>query len=204
LAPTTLREIPLHDRLRELDFELPLSGGDLARGGDGARLGDLAPLLRRHLPVGDPVRAYAEALDVPALGGQSLRGYLTGSVDVVLRLPGPRYLVVDYKTNWLGGHDEPLTAAAYRPEALAAAMGHSDYPLQALLYAGVLHRFLRWRQPGYDPEVHLGGVLYLYLRGMCGPETPVVDGHPCGVFAWRPPTALVDDLSDLLDGRVTR
>ena len=55
-------------------------------------------------------------------------------------------------------------------------MGHSDYPLQALLYAAVLHRFLRWRQPGYDPERHLGGVLYLYLRGMCGPDTPLVDG----------------------------
>ena len=89
-----------------------------------------------------------------------------------------RYLVVDYKTNWLGPADEPLTAHSYRPEALAAAMGHSDYPLQALLYAAVLHRFLRWRQPGYDPERHLGGVLYLYLRGMCGPETPVVDGQP--------------------------
>ncbi len=31
-------------------------------------------------------------------------------------------------------------------------MLHSDYPLQALLYSVVLHRFLRWRQPGYDPE----------------------------------------------------
>ena len=68
-------------------------------------------------------------------------------------------------------------------------MGHSDYPLQALLYAAVLHRFLRWRQPGYDPARHLGGVLYLYLRGMCGPDTPLVDGSPCGVFAWRPPVA---------------
>ena len=81
-------------------------------------------------------------------------------------------------------------------------MGHSDYPLQALLYAAVLHRFLRWRQPGYDPERHLGGVLYLYLRGMCGPDTPLVDGAPCGVFAWRPPVALVEALSDLLDGVV--
>jgi exodeoxyribonuclease V beta subunit len=81
-------------------------------------------------------------------------------------------------------------------------MGHSDYPLQALLYAVVLHRYLRWRQPGYDPVAHLGGVLYLYLRGMCGPRTPVVDGQPCGVFSWRPPIALVEDLSDLLDGRV--
>ena len=183
----------LTDRLREMDFELPL--------GDGL-LGDLAPLLERHLPEGDPVRSYAAALTGP-LGEQTLRGYLTGSVDVVLRVrsdSGPRYLVVDYKTNWLGPMDEPLTAHSYRPEALAGAMGHSDYPLQALLYAAVLHRFLRWRQPGYDPAVHLGGVLYLYLRGMCGPETPLVDGSPCGVFAWQPPVALVEELSDLLDG----
>ncbi len=202
---TTLRAVPLTDRLRELDFELPLAGGDLGLTGD-VRLGDLAPMLRRHLPDGDPVRGFAEALDRPALGDQSLRGYLTGSIDVVLRVRDDagevRYLVVDYKTNWLGPRDEPLTAAAYVPAALDAAMGHSDYPLQALLYAVVLHRFLRWRQPGYDPERHLGGVLYLYLRGMCGPETPTVDGEPCGVFSWRPPVALVEELSGLLDGRL--
>ncbi len=206
-SEATLRSIGLGDRLRELDFELPLSGGDLAIGGAGAMLGDLAPLLRRHLADGDPVRDYAEALEAPALGRQPLRGYLTGSVDVVLRLgerSDPRYVVVDYKTNWLGPRDVPLTAHAYRPEALDAAMGHSDYPLQALLYAAVLHRFLRWRQPGYDPHRHLGGVVYLYLRGMCGPETPRVDGEPCGVFTWRPPVALLDDLSDLLDGKVAR
>ncbi len=204
---TTLRDLPLSDRLRELDFELPLAGGDLGLTGE-VTLGDVAPLLRRHLPEGDPVRGFADQLDDPALGGQSLRGYLTGSVDVVLRVPGPdggsRYVIVDYKTNWLGPRDEPLTAATYVPAALDAAMGHSDYPLQALLYAVVLHRFLRWRQPGYDPERHLGGVLYLYLRGMCGPATPLVDGEPCGVFAWQPPVALVEDLSALLDGRSTR
>lgn len=205
LAGTTLRQVPLRDRLREMEFELPLAGGDLPgpSGAPDVRLRALAPLLRRHLPDGDPVRAFADALERPALGDQGLRGYLTGSVDVVLRLPGPRYVVVDYKTNWLGDHDRPLTAHDYRPEALAAAMGHSDYPLQALLYAVVLHRYLRWRQPGYDPAAHLGGVLYLYLRGMCGPETPLVDGEPCGVFSWRPPVALVEELSDLLDGRLT-
>ena len=205
-AGATLREIPLSDRLREMEFELPLAGGDVRGRPADVRLGDLAPLLRRHLPADDPVATYADAL-TGELAEQSLRGYLTGSVDVVLRVrgeDGPRYLVVDYKTNWLGGRDEPLTAAAYRPEALAAAMGHSDYPLQALLYAVVLHRFLRWRQPGYDPEVHLGGVLYLYLRGMCGPETPLVDGHPCGVFSWRPPAVLLDEVSDLLDGRLSQ
>ena len=197
---TTLRDVGRGDRLCELDFELPLGGGDLrdARAGF-SRLGDIAPLLRRHLPEDDPVRAYADALARPVLGGQDLVGYLTGSVDVVLRVDG-RFLVVDYKTNWLGPRDTELTAAAYAPDALAAAMGHSDYPLQALLYAVVLHRFLRWRLPGYDPDSHFGGVLYLYLRGMCGPETPLVDGQPCGVFSWQPPMALVAELSDLLDG----
>ncbi|HET8603747.1 MAG TPA: UvrD-helicase domain-containing protein [Marmoricola sp.] len=198
---TTLRQTGAADRLCELDFELPLGGGDLRADSVAcSRLEDLAPLLRRHLPEGDPVRAYADALAQPLLGGQQLVGYLTGSVDVVLRVGGGRFLVVDYKTNWLGPRDEPLTAAAYSPGALAEAMGHSDYPLQALLYAVVLHRFLRWRLPGYDPECHLGGVLYLYLRGMCGPATPVVEGQPCGVFSWRPPVALVEELSDLLDG----
>ena len=200
----TLRQTGVRDRLRELDFELPLGGGDLRDAVLAcSRLRDIGTLLRRHLPEGDPVREYAGTLAQPLLGGQQLVGYLTGSVDLVLRTGG-RFLVVDYKTNRLGPRDEPLTAAAYTPAALAAAMGHSDYPLQALLYAVVLHRFLRWRLPGYDPGVHFGGVLYLYLRGMCGPQTPVVDGQPCGVFSWRPPVALVEELSDLLDGERAR
>ncbi len=195
----TLAQIPLRDRLCELDFELPLGGGDLGLSTTGVQLRDVAPLLRKHLNEDDPVRAWADALANPLLGEQDLRGYLTGSVDVVLRVDG-RYLVVDYKTNWLGTFDEPLTSAAYTPAALDAAMGRSDYPLQALLYAVVLHRFLRWRLPDYDPTRDLGGVLYLYLRGMCGPETPIIDDQPCGVFVWHPPVALVEELSDLLDG----
>ena len=77
-------------------------------------------------------------------------------------------------------------------------MLRAHYPLQALLYSVALHRYLRWRLPGYEPERNLGGVLYLFVRGMTGPDTPVVDGQPCGVFAWRPPAELVTGLSDLL------
>ena len=148
------------------------------------------------------MRPYAAQLRTPGLGGQELRGYLSGSIDVVLRVGGaePRYLVVDYKTNMLGERERPLTAWDYRQEALVEAMLHSHYPLQALLYSVVLHRYLRWRQPGYDPERHLGGVLYLYVRGMCGPQTPVYDGHPAGVFAWHPPAAMVVELSEVLAG----
>jgi len=198
----TLRQIGLRDRLRELDFEFPLAGGDLRARAPEIRLADAGALLREHLPPDDALASYADRLTSRALGDQSLRGYLTGSLDAVLRVPdgaGYRYLVVDYKTNWLGDPERPLTAADYDRPRLVEAMLHSDYPLQALLYSVVLHRFLRWRVPGYDPARHLGGVLYLFVRGMCGVDTPVADGHPSGVFSWRPPPALVAVLSDLLD-----
>ncbi|WP_107773098.1 UvrD-helicase domain-containing protein [Nocardioides sediminis] len=204
-SDVTLLDVAAADRLTELDFELPLAGGDDASyPARDVRLGHLAPLLRRHLPDGDPVRSYADVLDGDrGLSDQLLTGYLTGSIDLVLRVGvggRTRYLTADYKTNWLGDLAAPLTAHDYRPAVLDEAMGHSDYPLQALLYVVVLHRYLRWRLPGYDPAVHLGGVLYLYLRGMCGPDTPRVGDAPCGVFSWQPPVALVEELSDLLDG----
>ncbi len=194
----TLRQIGLKDRMREVDFEFPLAGGDLRAAAPEIRLAHVGELLRVHLPKDDPLASYADRLTGAALGGQPLKGYLSGSVDAVLRV-GDRYLVVDYKTNWLADPARPLTAADYAPPRLVEAMLHSDYPLQALLYSVVLHRFLRWRLRGYSPDQHLGGVLYLFLRGMCGADTPVVDGQPAGVFSWRLPASLIEALSDLVD-----
>jgi exodeoxyribonuclease V beta subunit len=192
-----LSSVEAADRLPELDFELPLAGGDDALDRQ-VLLSQLVPLWRAQVPTG-LLATYADALaelpDVP------LRGYLTGSIDAVLRVAGPKYLVVDYKTNRLGGYDEPLTAWHYRPSALETAMVEAHYPLQALLYSVALHRYLRWRQPGYDPEAHLGGVLYLFLRGMTGPAVADGAGASPGVFSWRPPSGLVVGTSDLLAGQ---
>ena len=144
----------------------------------------------------------------PSLGGQSLRGYLSGSIDVVLRVgrrgrpavPGRRLQDQPARRR-----SRPLTALDYTPgaddrgdaalalPAAGAALLRGPAPLPAVAAS-----------PGYDPERHLGGILYLYVRGMCGPETPEVDGIPCGVFAWQPPAAMVVELSDLLDGRLAR
>ena len=132
-----------------------------------------------------------------------LRGYLTGSIDAVLRVGG-RYLVVDYKTNRLGAPDEPLTAWDYRADAMAEAMLHAHYPLQALLYEVALHRYLRWRLPGYDPDAAPR------RRAVPVPARHVRAGrrrsrrHVPGVFAWQPPAALVVALSDLLAAEVRR
>ncbi|MEN3284719.1 MAG: exodeoxyribonuclease beta subunit [Solirubrobacteraceae bacterium] len=195
LGGLRLRDVERADRLDELDFEMPLVGGDAPTG--RLTLGAIGAVLREHLPDDDPLAGYAQRLEDPALR-PSLRGYLTGSIDLVVRA-GDRFAFADYKTNWLGAPGEELTVWHHRPAALAAEMQHAHYALQALLYTTALHRYLRWRLPKYDPERNLAGVLYLFVRGMVGADTPAVDGTPCGVFAWRPPAALVEELSDVLD-----
>ena len=190
LGGARLRDIGRADRLDELEFELPLAGGDAPTG--RLTLQSIARALREHLPADDPMAAYAARLEDPALRSH-VRGFLTGSIDLVIRLDGPRFAIVDYKTNWLGPAGEPLMLSHYRPEALAAEMIRAHYGLQALLYTVALHRYLRWRMPGYEPGRHLAGVLYLFLRGMAGEPD-------AGVFAWRPDASLVESLSDVLDG----
>ena len=192
-----LADVCRSDRLDALGFELPLAGGDDPRG--WVTLDAVADVLRAFLGPDDPLAGYAERLADPALRAQ-VRGYLTGSLDLVARLDGgTRFVVVDYKTNWLGSPDEPLTLWHYRPAALAAEMQRHHYCLQALLYLVALHRFLRWRLPGYDADRHLAGAVYLFLRGLAGESTPLVDGLTCGVFSWSPPPGLVSSLSDALD-----
>jgi exodeoxyribonuclease V beta subunit len=195
----TLRSISRRDRLDELTFEYPLCGGDQPTG--EVQITDIGRLLAETGETGPHLLGYSSRLADPLLGS-NLRGYLNGSLDLVFRRHDAdgtqRFFVVDYKTNWLAPDGEQLSAWHYRPPALDAEMQRAHYPLQAMLYLVALHRYLRWRLPGYEPERNLAGVLYLFVRGMTGPDTPVVDGQPCGVFGWRPPAALVTGLSDLL------
>lgn len=187
----TLAQLPIADRLAELGFDLPMT--PTAR----FTLGDLAGLLRAHLPAADPLAGYPALLADPALADQPLKGFLTGSIDAVLRVgtaEQPRFVVVDYKTNRLGGDE--LTLGHYAQGPMAAAMCTSHYPLQALLYCVALHRFLAGRLRDYDPHRHLGGVLYLFVRGMGGPQA----GDDTGVFAWQPPVVLIEQLSRVLAG----
>ncbi|CAM3854536.1 UvrD-helicase domain-containing protein [Tsukamurella strandjordii] len=189
LAGLTLAEVAPGDHLAELDFELPLADTG------SATLGTIADLLERHLPADDPLAPYAARLrEVP---GAALRGYLTGSIDSVLRVraaSGDRFVIVDYKTNRLARGE--LTTADYTPERMAQEMMGSNYVLQALLYSVALHRFLSWKLPGYAPERHLGVVQYHFVRAMIGPQTP----PGCGVFEWYPPAELIVAVSDALAG----
>ncbi len=193
-----LRDLPRLDRLDEMGFEIPLVGGEVPT--TSLHVAQMADLLEAHLDPADPVARYAQRLRDPALHG-IFRGYLTGSLDLVFRRDN-RFFIADYKTNRLSVSDETLTAWHYRPDALHDEMMAAHYPLQALLYAVALHRYLRWRLAGYDPEHHLGGVLYLFVRGMSAIEPTRIGDQPCGVWSWRPPGHLVESLSELFDSGV--
>jgi exodeoxyribonuclease V beta subunit len=196
LGNFALRELRRADRLDELGFELPLAGGFAATPGrDHVRPAAIAALFRRH-SQGLCAR-WLERLG--GLAGAPARGFLTGAIDLVFRreVDGrPRYFVVDWKSNHL--------AAGYGPDALRDAMTAHHYWLQYHLYLVALHRYLRWRVPGYDPERDLGGAYYLFLRGMTGTAAPEAGEVGPGVFFDRPPWARLEELDGLLavPGRV--
>jgi len=192
-----LADIGPADRLAEVSFDLRL-----ADHGTPSSVRRIGAVVREHLGADDPLAGWATDL----AGGKieaTVAGHLTGSIDLVMRVPGgpdgPRFVVADYKTNALHRRGSPVGPDDYGTDRLVAAMEEHDYPLQALLYSVALHRYLRWRMPGYRPDAHLGGIAYLFLRGMAGPGDG--GGTPPGVFPWAVPPALVVSLSELLSGR---
>jgi exodeoxyribonuclease V beta subunit len=179
-APTGDPEVPTvtemarrPDRcLRELEVAMPWQGSPVA----------LAEVLRAE---GAP---WSERVaQVLTLGDARERlGSLVGNIDLAVERDG-RWFIYDYKTNFVGDH-----AAAYAPEALHQAMAAELYPLQAALYAVMLTRWLAsrgWRSGG-DPVI--GGVGYLFLRGM----DPLHGSQ--GSWTWRPSGRLIASLDALL------
>ncbi|MDT7833653.1 exodeoxyribonuclease V subunit beta [Aquabacterium sp. OR-4] len=122
----------------------------------------------------------------PPLAAQQLNGMLKGFIDWVFEHEG-RWYVADHKSNWLGPRD-----ADYTPAALREAVLHHRYELQYALYLLALHRLLKCRLPGYDYEQHIGGAVYLFLRGHAAAGQ--------GLHLERPPRALIEALDALFDG----
>ena len=120
-----------------------------------------------------------QGLPRPALQSRVMQGMLTGSLDLVLQHDG-HYWVVDYKSNKLPSYDSA---------ALQDAVLHKRYDVQYVLYTLALHRLLKSRLPGYDYARHMGGAVYLFLRG--------VHTEGAGVHVDRPPQALIEALDDL-------
>ena len=182
----SLADIPFSDRICELEFDFPVSGGLAARG-ELTKEG-LSEVFRAQ---GSPVVPEGYADRLLGLGFSPLRGFMTGAIDLIFRRNGLWY-VADYKSNYLG--DDLLD---YEPDKLAIAMSEGHYFLQYHLYTLATHRWLRWRLPSYSYEESFGGVFYFFLRGMAARDGAVDDARH-GVFFDRPSHDMISALDALM------
>ena len=112
--------------------------------------------------------------------------YIRGEIDHLYQHDG-RYYILDYKTNHLGNRP-----ADYSRDNIREAMSDHHYWLQAALYQLALHRLLQNRLPDYDPTRHLGGIEYLYLRG-------IDPAHPeNGKYGWQYDVGFIEELNRIL------
>ncbi|MDA5563099.1 UvrD-helicase domain-containing protein [Cobetia sp. MMG027] len=165
----------------------------------------------RSLPL-DAVVTALEPLprSRPRLAPRRMHGMLKGFIDLTFQ-SGGRWYVLDWKSNYLGERPED-----YLGESLARAMVEHRYDLQYVLYTLALHRLLKARLgEDYDYERCMGGVLYVFLRGLDAggdspalavDETEATPGRPLertatpGVFQRRPSQALIEALDLWLGG----
>ena len=124
--------------------------------------------------------------DRPRVEETRFNGMLKGFIDLVFEHEG-RYYVLDYKSNTLGEDD-----SAYTDQAMGDAILDKRYDLQYVLYLLALHRLLTARLPDYDYDQHIGGAVYLFLRGVESPGG--------GAFSDKPPRTLIEQLDALFDG----
>ncbi|MGB5444753.1 MAG: exodeoxyribonuclease V subunit beta [Psychromonas sp.] len=142
------------------------------------RAAEVNKLLQKY----DPLSARAGQLQF-----QTVRGFLKGFIDLTFEKDG-KYYVLDYKSNHLGDSLED-----YNQSNMEQALIEHRYDFQYQLYTLALHRLLRSRLADYDYETHIGGVLYLFLRGMQGQQTS-------GVYFNKPSFSLIDGLDKLFSG----
>ncbi|VVO37895.1 exodeoxyribonuclease V subunit beta [Pseudomonas fluorescens] len=116
-----------------------------------------------------------------------LNGMFKGFIDLTFEHDG-RYYVADYKSNWLGVDD-----TAYTGQAMEQSILDNRYDLQYVLYLLALHRQLKARLADYDYDRHVGGALYLFLRGTRAPSQ--------GVYFARPPKELIERLDRMFQGK---
>ncbi|BEV36449.1 UvrD-helicase domain-containing protein [Synechococcus sp. M16CYN] len=161
LAQLQLKQLGFQQRHHELNFDLPV---------DHIRTSDLVKAFRCE-PNARFGGVYIDRLATLAIDS---RGFLTGSIDLVFcDLKQSCWWVLDWKSNWIGerGSEEGTNLCGprhYHQEAMQQQMIRHHYPLQAHIYLLALHRHLSWRLPAYKPEHHLGGYVYVFLRGMPG------------------------------------
>ena len=166
-----LSELTWANTLRETEFYFPM---------EHVKPRALSQLLSNYRNPNEDLNS--TTIQLP--GNNALQGMMHGFIDLVFHWEG-KYYLADYKSNFLGNQFQH-----YNTDALSKNIRDNFYDLQYLLYSLALHRYLRLHISDYQPEIHFGGVFYLYLRGM-SPDS----NH--GVYYTPIHTTLLDELDTL-------
>ena len=99
------------------------------------------------------------------------KGFHSGYIDCVVpignKLEDSKWWVIDWKSNFISGRENnDCLPGNYNYENMKEEMIKHHYPLQSHLYLLALHRLLKWRLKNYEPNLHLGGYVYLFLKGL--------------------------------------
>ncbi|MBO7081864.1 MAG: exodeoxyribonuclease V subunit beta [Neisseriaceae bacterium] len=100
---------------------------------------------------------------------KTLSAAMNGAMDLVVYRNKKHIYLLDYKSNFLGNHDED-----YHQQALNQAMREHHYVVQAAIYAVALTHYLKHRMVD-DFSLH---IRYVFLRGLENSET-----H--GLWSWN-------------------
>jgi exodeoxyribonuclease V beta subunit len=174
-AGLRLNRLPPEDRLAEVEFCHPLNPLTPRKLRE-----TFTPFCRAGAMQGFPER-------LGRLGFAPLQGHMKGFIDLVA-FHHDRFYLVDWKSNRLG-----TGPADYGPERLCAVMQDELYLLQLHIYTLALDLYLRHRLPGYDYARDVGGVAYVFLRGL-----DRAAGPSAGIFSDRPDPELVRALGRAL------
>tara|TARA_B100000700_G_C15060788_1_gene865627 strand:+ start:4072 stop:7806 length:3735 start_codon:yes stop_codon:yes gene_type:complete len=161
----SISKIKKHNRFNEVKFDIPV-----ANSGKKVTSNELSQVFKL-----DPNKRFSSSYcnNVAKLNIES-KGFFTGSIDLVFidnsDLTSAKWWIADWKSNWLGNIDRAnnnsiCNSSFYLQRDLEKQMILHHYPLQAHLYLLALHRFLKWRLKDYNPKLHLGGYIYIFIRG---------------------------------------
>ncbi|PLX67686.1 MAG: exodeoxyribonuclease V subunit beta [Denitrovibrio sp.] len=119
------------------------------------------------------------------LSFSTMQGFMNGFADLIFQQNG-KYWVLDWKSNHLGSDIH-----SYSFEKMHAEMLGSHYYMQMHIYILALHMHLKKLIPHYSFDTHIGGGLYLFMRGVNSLGTE-------GFYLHSPKGSTIEELEKLV------
>ena len=161
--PFCLKELNNICKLNELEFDFSLKPFNTEA---------LSALSTPDIPFS--VKSYSE-----------IEGIMNGKMDLFFMI-NDKYYLLDWKSNFLGESLED-----YSPDKVALAMGENNYHLQYHIYTLAAKKYLSHCIADFDYDLHFGGVIYVFLRG-------VRTGHNKGLFLHRPSKEMINRIENII------